>query len=277
MLKWLIIGYLLVSVAAQNCIAQDKTTGERNSLLLSSEAQKEFLIVPMMDKMFLSNVSHEIGKYNGMNFREVRSFFRDYITEMTALSSLANWQMTSLDETSDTLARNVHVAQRFDYELIKVHTKTEESKIQEIWHHLQKKEEKQSQPRGAYLENGEIKEFYDGKSRFMNAQVDTSWVFGNVLSDFDFDYLLFINELDINKPRPTDPNYGTSERTIKLHFTLYSSEGKRLYGNAAFSTFEENDLDIYGIANNALFSAINRMLAECSAELTLLSEKQKVD
>ena len=62
------------------------------------------------------------------------------------------------------------------------------------------------------------------------------------------------------------------ERTLKLHFTLYNSEGKRLYGNAAFSTFAEEELDIYTIANDALFSAINRMLAECTAELTILSK-----
>lgn len=253
--------------------AQDLTSGQKSSILLSQQTKKEFLIVPMMDKMFLSNVSHEIGKHNEMNFREVRSFFKDFITDMTVLSSLQNWKMTDLNGLNDTIVQNVHVAQSFDYDLIKVHTKTEESQIQKIWDQLQKTETKSKQKRGAYLENGEIKEFYDGKSRFMNAMVDTSWVFGQVLSEHSFDYVLFINELDINKPRPTDPNYGTNERTLKLHFTLFSNEGKRLYGNATFSTFEEDELDIYSIANNALFSAINRMIAECSTELAALSSK----
>lgn len=260
----MLISVVCISVATLTLTAQDETTGQRNSLLTSSQAQLDFLVVPMMDKMFLSNVSHEIGKYNGMDFREVRSFFKDYITNLTTLSALDHWQMNSLN---DSTAKNVHMAIGYEYDLVKVPTKTEENKIAQIWDQLQNRELDQKRDRGAYLENGEIKEFYDGKSRFMNALPDTAWVFGNQLGDKEFDYLLFINELDIHKPRPTDPNFGSEERTLKLHFSLYDNEGQLVYGNAAFSTLGSDELDIYELSNNALFSAINRMLAECSTHL----------
>ncbi len=271
MIKWLAVLVIFFSVATLETLAQDETTGENGILSYFSSAQKEVLLVPMMDKMFLSNVTHEIGRYNGMNFREVRSFFKEFIADMADLSGAENWNITDANSL-DSMTLKIQVAQSFDYDLVKVHTKSEESKIQEIWSKLQKSAEKTTTKRGAYLEKGEIREYYDGKSRFMNTRVDTSWVFGQVLADSDFEYLLFINELDINKPRPSDVNYGSGERTLKLHFTLYNSKGKRVYGNAAFSTFEEDELDIYSIANDALFSAINRMLAECSAELSILSK-----
>ena len=271
MYKWISILVLCLSVATLKTSAQDETTGDRNGLFYSSEAQKEVLLVPMMDKMFLSNVIHEMGRYNDMDFREVRSFFKGYISEMVGLSGAENWRITPANSL-DSITQKIQIAQGFDYDLITIHSKTEETKIQQIWSKLQEATEEKSSARGAYLENGELKEFYDGKSRFMNTKVDTGWVFGQVLANSNFDYLLFINELDINKPRPTDANFGTGERTLKLHFTLYNSDGKRLYGNAAFSTFAEEELDIYTIANDALFSAINRMLAECTAELTFLSK-----
>ncbi len=272
MIKELIFGVFCLSIATLNLTAQDETTGQRNSILTSDQAQLDFLIVPMMDKMFLSNVSHEIGKYNGMNFREVRSFFKDYITDLTALSALDNWQMNNLN---DTTAKNVHMAIGYGYDLVKVPTRSEESRIAKIWEQLQDKKLDQKEERGAYLENGEIKEFYDGKSRFMNALPDTAWVFGKQLAHQEFDYILFLNELDIHKPRPTDPNFGSDERTLKLHFTLYDHEGKLVYGNAAFSTLSPDMLDIYEISNNALFSAINRMLAECSTHLDGILQNSK--
>ncbi|MEJ6681180.1 MAG: hypothetical protein QNL21_03700 [Flavobacteriales bacterium] len=271
MYKWTSILVLFLSVTTVKTLAQDETTGDRNEISYSSEAQKEVLLVPMMDKMFLSNVIHEIGRYNEMDFREVRSFFKGYISDMVALNGAENWRITHANSL-DSITHKIQIAQGFDYDLITVHSKVEETRVQKIWNKLQETTEEKYSARGAYLENGELKEFYDGKSRFMNTKVDTGWVFGQVLADSDFDYLLFINELDINKPRPTDANFGSRERTLKLHFTLYNSQGKRLYGNAAFSTFAEEELDIYAIANDALFSAINRMLAECSAELTILSK-----
>ncbi len=249
-----------------HCTAQDQTTGQNSLLSYSNESSKSFLLVPMMDKMFLSNVTHEIGKYNQMNFRQVRSYFKDYISEMSALSAVQNWSISEANDTDSTLMK-IQVAQSFDYDMVKVHTKAEESKIEEIWNSLQKKADVTQARRGAYLENGEIKEFYDGKERFMHAVVDTSWVFGQVLKDKEVDYVLFINELDINKPRPSDANYGSGERTVKLHFTVYNSRGKRVYGNAAFSTFAADELDIHSIANGAVLSAVNRMLAEISTEL----------
>lgn len=269
MLKWISILAMCLSVATLKTAGQDETTGDKNALSYSSEAQKEVLLIPMMDKMFLSNVTHEIGRYNDMNFREVRSFFKDYIVDMADLSGAETWNITDANSL-DSVTQKIQVAQGFDYDLVTIHSKIEETKIQQIWNKLQHSATDKSDNRGAYLENGEIKEFYDGRSRFMNTKVDTGWVFGQVLVDSDFDYLLFVNELDINKPRPSDANFGSGERTLKLHFTLYNSEGKRIYGNAAFSTFAEDELDIYAIANDALFSAINRMLAECTAELTAL-------
>ena len=60
--KWISILVLFLSVTTLKASAQDETTGDRNGLSYSSEAQKEVLLVPMMDKMFLSNVIHEIGR-----------------------------------------------------------------------------------------------------------------------------------------------------------------------------------------------------------------------
>jgi len=264
----------LVMFGSSYATSQDKTSGQRSSLLLSGESQKKFLLVPMMDKMFLSNVSHEIGKWNGMNFREVRSYFQDYLTDMTALSALENWEMNDMNNYPDSILKNIHVAIGYDYDLVTEHSRLEESEIQKIWSYLQVNNSDITSKRGAYLDKGEIKEFYDDHMRFMNARPDTAWVFGNVLTDFEFDYLLFINELDIHKPKPSDVTYNTQERIVKLHFTLYSEKGKRIYGNAAFSTFSENELDIDKIAHNALFSAINRMIAECSNSISLLKKSK---
>jgi len=260
---------VILSVLTTAVNAQDETSAQGNSVLYSTNSAPDVLLMPMIDKMFLSNVTHEIGRYNDMDFKEVRSFFKDYISDFTPLSA-GSWNVSPVP---DSLVKKIHVAQGFDYDLITTPSKKEESQIQKIWNQLQKQQSFTQTKRGVYLENGEIKEFYDGKSRFMNAVVDTAWVFGNVLASSEEDYLLFINELDINKPSPTEANFGSRDRTLKLHFTLYNSKGERVYGNAAFSTFDPEVLDIYEIANSALLSAINRMLAECTNSLNVLSEQ----
>ena len=260
---------LLFCFATLGAQSQDETSGENNSALVSEQAEVSFLVVPMMDKMFLSNMSHEIGKYNGMNFREVRKFFTARIVENALLGGFDNWNMSSSESENDSLTTNINMSLGYDYDLVTVYEHKEETKIKELWESLQSKSEQKVENRGAYLDKGEIKEFYDGKERFMNAKMDSSWVVGTLLKDNPFDYILVINELDINKPRPNETELDQSERTLKLHFTLFDGSGNRIYGNATFGTFDENELDVYEILNNALFSSINRMLAECSNAISL--------
>ncbi|GEM_PF-1032848 len=257
-------------VATQENQAQDETRGQGNVPTFSVMSQKSMLIVPMMDKMFLSNVGTQLGRSNQLNFRELRSLLIDKTNENALMSASGLYDVFEANEVNDSLVRYFHSATGFNYELVKTHSTTQETKIQEFWSQLQAKAKTETSAKnGAYLERGEIKEFYDDQERFMNSNLDTAFISHPMFQAVDQDYVLVINELDIYKPNPNEVNFQSGERTLKLHFTLFSNEGKRIYGNATFATFDKSVSDIYEIVNTSLYSAVNRMIAECSAHLNI--------
>ena len=274
MIKWILTALLFSGIATLNSAAQDETRGQKSTPIISNTAQKSMLVIPMMDKMFLSNVSGQLGKANELSYKELKELLVEKINETAVLSASGVWQAEDASAANDSLTTIFHQATAFKYDLVLVHSQKEETKIQEFWQKLQEKSQTlNSEKNGAYLEKGEVKEFYDNKERFMNAQLDTAFISSDYFQNIEQDYVLIINELDITKPNPNDVNYNTGERTLKLHFTLYSSAGKHIYGNATFATFDKGELDIYSIINSSLFSAVNRMIAECSAHLKLISPK----
>lgn len=270
MKKFVLFLVCILTIATQNTYAQDQTRGQETGINLELTAQKSLLVVPMMDKMFLSNVGTQLGRANQLNFREMRELLIDKINENTVLSASGIWDASDAKGYNDTLVEYFHMAIGFNYDEVTVHSAQEETKIQEFWQQLQEKTKTQTTAKnGAYLDKGEIKEFYDKQERFMNASLDSAFTSHEIFQSIEQDYVLIINELDIYKPNPNEVNYGSGERTLKLHFTLYSKEGKRIYGNATFATFDKSELDIYEIINSALFSAVNRMVAECTAQLNI--------
>jgi hypothetical protein len=270
MRKIVFLVVILVSIVTLKTTAQDQTRGQESMPLLDMNNQKSMLIVPMMDRMFLSNMGTQLGKYNHLNYKELRSLLISKIHETALISADGLYDVSDASEINDTLVKYFHMASGFNYELVKVHSEKQETKVQEFWSELQDKTQtKNLNKNGAYLEKGEIKEFYDDQERFMNSSLDTAFISHQAFASLKQDYILIINELDIYKPEPNKLNYFSNERTIKLHFTLYSKEGERIYGNATFATFDKSELDIYNIINSSLFSAVNRMIAECSAHLNI--------
>lgn len=230
--------------------AQDKTYSYGK--MGYSQTLPKVAIVPFESNLYLSDINKEIGNRTGLTMEEIENTFRDGIIQ--TLISLGSDSYNFIDPTEmedEELHRIIggfYSCISYDYTQVVPIKEADKTRAQKLVEKLENKENPNQKNRGAYLEDGQIKEWYDHKERYMDAKIHSQEKFDELILENDLDFILLITELDIKVMRDVNRDVGQVwPRRVKIHFTIFDSKGNKTFGSAVYNTYNGDQKDIYSI------------------------------
>lgn len=241
-----------------NCIAQDRTFGKQRSVNAVEDAT--IVLVPYEHKMYISDVTRELCEKNELPVSEVRRILREGLSQIVAteLSKYAT-VIDLLNEGEEEKLRDVnefHAALDYDYIAVPIPDSLK-----------QRKELKSQIGRGTYIEQGEIRSYYDGKERFMDAVIQDKKLIPYWKKRYQPDYVVFLNELDIRVRRDGPPMPGEQrERQIKVHYSIFDGKGKKVNASAVMLNYPYGESNIFDIVRTYFRSIAGSIALELFPE-----------
>lgn len=208
--------------------------------------RQSLLLVPFESKMYITDVNKQLAEANNLSSAEILKRFTSAIDQSILYSFEQSCNVSSFylldDEESKTDLTYVYQNRKLAYELV---SETEEkSKAEKLKSKLKKKEDTRYQ--GASIVGGQIVSKRDDRERYMKAVIRDQKMLDSMVSKFDNNFFLFVNELDIrtNYSDATAMQSMNYTREIKLHYTLYHKNGEILSTGISRTTFPSTQNDI---------------------------------
>lgn len=208
--------------------------------------RQSLLLVPFESKMYITDVNKQLAEANNLSSAEILKRFTSAIDQSILYSFEQSCNVSSFylldDEESKTDLTYVYQNRKLEYELV---SETEEkSKAEKLKSKLKKKEDTRYQ--GASIVGGQIVSKRDDRERYMKAVIRDQKMLDSMVSKFDNNFFLFVNELDIrtNYSDATAMQSMNYTREIKLHYTLYHKSGEILSTGISRTTFPSTQNDI---------------------------------
>lgn len=208
--------------------------------------RQSLLLVPFESKMYITDVNKQLAEANNLSSAEILKRFTSAIDQSILYSFEQSCNVSSFylldDEESKTDLTYVYQNRKLEYELV---SETEEkSKTEKLKSKLKKKEDTRYQ--GASIVGGQIVSKRDDRERYMKAVIRDQKMLDSMVSKFDNNFFLFVNELDIrtNYSDATAMQSMNYTREIKLHYTLYHKNGEILSTGISRTTFPSTQNDI---------------------------------
>lgn len=258
------VSLLLLFVLTSTIIsAQDKTFAIVPRQFHAGEGT--IMIVPYENKMFLSDINREVHNRTGLELNEIRRLFREGLSQVISNEAAkASYETldilnSGMDEEVEDI-ENIHQSVGYVYSLLPPPIEEEKQLVKRV-EKLLEQDAPDQQKRGVEVGEGEILTYYDGKERFMDVQILNPELFSHLNGRHTFDYVLIINELDIKVLRNHDAEMGQMwERMVKVHYNWLDGDGNKLYGGAAYYSYEGNEKDIYTIIRKSFTPIAQQML-----------------
>lgn len=208
--------------------------------------RQSLLIVPFESKMYITDVNKQLAEANNLTSSEILSRFTSAIDQSIIYSFEQKCNVSSFylldDSESKTDLAYVYQNRRLEYELVS--ETVEKTKTEKLKDKLKKKEETKYQ--GGSIIDGQIVSKRDDRERYMKAVIRDQNMLDSMVTKFDNNYFLFVNELDIrnNYSDAVDMQKNGYNREIKLHYTLYHINGEILSTGISRTTFPSSQNDI---------------------------------
>jgi len=194
---------------------------------------QSILVIPFEEKMYLSDVNHEIARENELSTAQIIRRFSAALDQSVYYAFRDRCRVSNFRDFPDDSVNAVlsYVYQNVDLEYVLVN-KESKSKggIQSLSKKFKKKDNKADKYDRGGLEAGEIKTKRDERERYMKAVVKEQTVLDSLHQRFSNKYILFLNELDFKNDYSDALAMQNMDykRELKVHFTLYSKQGKLL-------------------------------------------------
>lgn len=246
-----LVSFFFVSVL--HSAAQDQTTGRNRVNGPAKEAS--VVLVPYEPKMYISDVTRELCLSNELDTDELRRILREGLSQLVAVE-LGNHARVAdlLNDGEEEQLKDLHeIYSAITYDFIKV----------PLPDTVKTKDKNPDQTgRGAVVEGGQLKTYYDGKERFMDARIVDKRILSYLQKQYDPDYLVFLNELDIRVLR-TGPAAHSDRlpRQIKVHFTILDIKGKKVFGSAIMMDYPYGESDVFKIVRS-YFPVVGKGIAD---------------
>ncbi|MFM1932028.1 MAG: hypothetical protein RL226_1331 [Bacteroidota bacterium] len=235
---------------AQDALSQ-ATTRSRHEVHMSG-AQNNLTVIPFTPRMMLSDVHAEMCIANQMNSKELKEklaegFFHAIRSQSPRFiqTQLFGWD-DAWPPALDTLYREIR------YESLPIDTAL-------------------MNPSGStYISQGQLMVHGASVEKYISARVDTLIIQRMALASAG-DFVLVINELDIRNlgvPAQIDPE--GVRLFLQVHYTLFSSSGKKLKGGIVRRPFSKSSLLLSDVVRNDLMA----LAAELFREVGLTKEAE---
>ncbi|MDD3859759.1 MAG: hypothetical protein PHW83_06130 [Bacteroidales bacterium] len=225
--------------------------------------QKRILLVPFDPRIYINDATGIIAAEDGSTHDEILEYFRYQFNLQLYDAMMDSCTIISLftDNTRQDKEDINGLYSIISYELVKAMPNNPENPDNEKKGYFAKKREEKEQQRrleeisqyNTRIVDGEIV----GKRQpthdmYLNIVFHQPEVLTEIANRRDVDYFLFINQFEIkgNYGDPYLTGNSKSERTIKVHFSIYNSQGNLIHGS-----FGENKMP-FDLAEKEKISAL---------------------
>lgn len=216
-------------------------------------AAHKVLLIPFEQRLYLSEIDHHINAETKLNARQIKHTFRDALNEQIfkAFKSI-RYNVTDLMEDTVKYKKDLEsVYQYLNYDYQKV---PDQNNYKPPVHEKGQKT----------IEKGQISVETDLEARFMNAKMSDTKVMQSLSGKYRCDLFVYVNQLFIKAAGSTVPGEFAdpkADRSIIVHYTVYTKEMKEINSGIAETKFEYT-LNNPKKISEKYFSKIGQMIAE---------------
>lgn len=201
---------------------------------------ERILIIPFEPRLIISDIHGDMCRKNDMDSQELRERLQEAImASFPASSSDFDFVLAGMTgEDPPKQLFDLFRLVRYKYTMAPPLPDSEE-RIQLLDRLMPKNPEQKN--RGVAVERGELNRYYDGKSRFMNPEIDATLI-KELLEAYGCDRMCFLTEFDIRLEDPTltyTPN--PSAKILNLHFAWYNTEGEKRFAGLLSNRISETN------------------------------------
>lgn len=246
----------VVLLFAFGAVAQDYTlhvdeSGQiiRDTFFFGPEKSK-LMIIPFEPRLYRSHIDRQVGEYDGLNFQEIRGYFRLGLDNALSLATKDEYDLVRMHADNADINRDLdYIYKSVGYQYRTMPKPPEPPKKglakfgdkinKEVQKQVKKLEEPEPTP-GARIENGQVVSVPHKEERFMAISLINQDMFNYLTEKYGTGLYLFITQLDMmNAPDQDYTAFGSDnyEREIKIHFCIMTSDKKEVYAGAVKRRF----------------------------------------
>ncbi|MCD6066363.1 MAG: peptidoglycan-binding protein [Bacteroidetes bacterium] len=209
---------------AQTTISNSSTPNLSNEPVRKTTAHK-LLIVPFEPRMYMSQIDHKINEETKWNQKKIKENFRFGLDEELYKSIKKKMEVMSfLDDTTKYKKDLVTTYEKLSYRFDKIPDQAKYA--------APKKEKDQN-----YVQKGQLVAVTETDGKFMNAEIKDKSLLTGFNSKYKTDIFLFINQFDITTEMPASDLTTKSTRTLTVHYTVLTKDGKEINSGISKTTF----------------------------------------
>jgi hypothetical protein len=228
-----LIAFLLPFLAG----AQPTTRNDGTTTTPPKSNKTKVLIIPWEPRMFNCNsdISRAVNAETGLKFGPMQEGFRKAFVDQLKKSFGANYNVISLIDDTAKMNKDLHY----------VYTCTTMSYTPVNFPLNATKADSARLKQQSGIQKGQVQTTEDEVDKFMNTIVLSPNLLGYLKKKYGADYVIFINEMDMDNDLGADPyNLGGAEefkRSAIAHWTIFNTtDGKRVAMGKTKSTFSSS-------------------------------------
>lgn len=282
---------ILLLLSAFNGHSQENTLGIENKssfqrdTLFYPEENSRLLIVPFDPKLYRSEIDEEIGKYNQLNFQELRGYYRLGLDNALYLAAKNQYEVIRLHADNADINKDlnsVYKSTAYEAREIIVEDQAKKTKMGQTVQKVKTKIKPETEPEDTEtrIENGQIITGDGTVDKYMARTIVKKNVLDYCEEKYKAGLFLFINQLDLmNEPgvdwtQFSNKNYN---RVIRVHFSIYNKNEKELYSGVATTLFPAETNDIRDIIANHFTEAAAQIINKVPVLMIQQSENLIAD
>lgn len=237
-------------------------------LNFNDSLKKTILIVPNESKLYFSDIDKEIAKTEKLEINKLKYIFRQAVADIFETKLNKNFKAINLLKSNVAEYNKelpyIYKSILYDYKDIT------EKKIKEIISRNKniffnkknsKSKDKNNNPGIVPISNFKYRKTLIRNNNLLNI----------LYSKFNYDYIIFISELDFLKTPAESQNLTKNNnlRTFQIHYTIYKNDGVLLNDGIVRVFFPETDNKINHIANFVIGKAIDYIISKIPVSIKL--------
>ncbi|MDP2386070.1 MAG: hypothetical protein Q8M29_06850 [Bacteroidota bacterium] len=214
---------LCVMLSIAQTTISNSTTPNLSSTGFTSK--HKVLIVPFEPRMYMSQIDHKINADTKWNQKKIKESFRFGLDDELYKSIKKKMDVMSfLDDTSKYKKDIVKTYENINFSFDKIPDQTK--------YQAPKKEKEK-----AGIQKGQLVAETEATGKFMNAKLKDKSLLSSFNTKYKADIFLFINQFDITTEIPANGLSNEPVRTLTVHYTIFTTDGKEINSGVSKTTF----------------------------------------
>jgi len=248
----------------------EQEVDQRRDTLFYPDINSRLLIFPFEPKLYRSEIDKEVGPANGLNFQELRGFYRLGLDNALYLAAKDQYDVIRFHADDPDLNKDLYYVYKsmgYQFRELPPVEDENEKKVVKTYNKLVAKIKEPSEPEieGARMEAGQLMNTPSTKNQFMARTIVNDNVLEYCTEKYMAGLFLFINQLDLlHAPGVDWTQYSNDDypRIINVHYTIFNKSSQEVYSGVASTTFSSQTNDIREIISNHFTEVAGQIIKE---------------